>query len=250
MLAGVLGGPQSGGGDTQGRRDCDPTALPVAGDLITSLWSAWLQIEKKYRSASTTKGWSVVHGGKPACAGSASHAVLFPRLSDGTLALPPPDRLVRILHSRAIWRGSDVRFSTGELYRPYSSTRAGIEASLWTWKAIASYSWRSGTDAHINQLEVTAVLDQLKRKSLDEKAHSTRFLMLIDSQVALAVLSKGRSASARINLYLKRVGALCVAADLYPFYSWVASSKNPADGPSRWRRCAKRLRAAATPKES
>ena len=58
-----------------------------------------------------------------------------------------------------------------------------IPSSYWTWNAISSYAWRN-TDSHINVLEFARYLDYLRSRSIAPSLHVTRFLVLIDSQVA------------------------------------------------------------------
>ena len=55
----------------------------------------------------------------------------------------------------------------------------------------------------------------------------------MDSQVAIAVLAKGRSSSWKLNQVLRRVGALTVAAGFAPAYGYCMSEWNPSDVPSR-----------------
>ena len=104
---------------------------------------------------------------------------------------------------------------------------------------MSSYAWSSAT-THINNLEVTAFIDYLRARSRQAKKHHARFLVLLDSQVALAVLAKGRSSSRSINTLLLRAGALLSACGLLPFFGWTSSETMPADGPSRWK-CPRRV---------
>ena len=61
----------------------------------------------------------------------------------------------------------------------------------------------------------------------------SRFFHLLDSQVAIAVLCKGRSSSWKMNQVLRRISALTLAAGLIPAYGYFMSQWNPSDGPSR-----------------
>ena len=62
---------------------------------------------------------------------------------------------------------------------------------------------------------------------------SCRALHLTDSQVALAVATKGRSSSKSLNRLLRKFAALQIAGGVWPLLAYVDSAKNPADGPSR-----------------
>ena len=49
----------------------------------------------------------------------------------------------------------------------------------------------------------------------------TRWLHLMDSQVALSVLVKGRRSYWKLNRVLSQANALTLAASLFLFYLWV-----------------------------
>ena len=87
---------------------------------------------------------------------------------------------------------------------------------------------------HINVLELKAILSAFKWRVRSAAAINTRMLHLTDSQVCLAVCSKGRSSSHHLQRVLDRLSALLVAASAQPYYLYVRSADNPADAPSRW----------------
>ena len=58
-------------------------------------------------------------------------------------------------------------------------------------------------------------------------------MILIDSQAALAVLTKGRSSSKAVNRLLRKVCALTLALNVYLLGGWVDTAENPADEASR-----------------
>ena len=84
---------------------------------------------------------------------------------------------------------------------------------------------------HINLLEVDAVLRLEALLSL--RGDSLRYLCGSDSQVALASLTKGRSASYRINNSLRASLGTYLGSGLYGSYGFVPSLSNPADDPTR-----------------
>jgi hypothetical protein len=96
-----------------------------------------------------------------------------------------------------------------------------------------SYAWKN-KDQHINVLEMVAVLDLLRKLSRNSKGHESRLVVLVDNQVSLSVLTKGRSSAKALQLPLRRVAAVTLASGLIVCYGWVKSKWNPADGPSRW----------------
>eukprot|EP00435_Cladocopium_sp_Y103_P041190 s587_g11.t1 len=89
------------------------------------------------------------------------------------------------------------------------------------WKVSRSWFWKR--QGHINVLELGSAVSGLVERA--EEAFSVRFANLIDSSVCRSALSKGRSASVALQPGLRRVGAVSIAADLYP--AWIFS-------PTRW----------------
>ena len=135
------------------------------------------------------------------------------------------------LHRNAIFKGSDVRVATSTLVRPDLWPRASIQPHYWTWRIILGY--RQDGD-HINGLELRAHLTALKWRLRQTSEIGARFVHLLDSQVCISVLCKGRSSSRRLHHVLKRVNALMVASDCLGAYCYIRSEFNPADKPSRW----------------
>ena len=50
----------------------------------------------------------------------------------------PEEKLVAALHRCAVFRGSDVRVTTGALYHPGRWPREAVNPHLWSWKPIIS----------------------------------------------------------------------------------------------------------------
>ncbi len=132
---------------------------------------------------------------------------------------------------RAEYRGSDVRLDVGLIYKPDAAPRTSVDPTRWVWTVGDAYPFKS--PEHINILELRAILHALQWRARSSLTHSKRFLHLSDSQICLAVLSKGRSSSKRINHVLRRICALCLVMNWYPLWAWVESRLNPADEPSR-----------------
>ena len=141
------------------------------------------------------------------------------------------EELVAQFHRAAIFKGSDVRIDTGALADPRGWPRQPIEAGLWSWRICFGYR-KSG--AHINVLELYAVLMALRWRFAHPQAGGRRALHLLDSQVGLAVLAKGRSSSKMLMRVLRRVNALVLAAQTVMLYGYLRTGDNPADTPSRW----------------
>ena len=109
--------------------------------------------------------------------------------------------------------------------------RTSIDPSRWVWTIADAYPYRQ--EEHINVLELRSILHALEWRARSKVSQDQRFLHLSDSQICLAVLTKGRSSSKKINHLLRRICALCLAMGWYPLYAWIESRLNPADEPSR-----------------
>ena len=93
-----------------------------------------------------------------------------------------------------------------------------------------SYKWKQPYAQHINVLELTAVLSELRRRSRDQSQHNHRFFCIVDSLVTFYVFGKGRSSSKRLNRICRRVTALTLASGLIPVSLWTISKWNFSDG--------------------
>ncbi len=127
-------------------------------------------------------------------------------------------------------RGTDVRVGLQdtdldrEVNTPYPAFR-------WLWRTVLAYRWSS--EQHINILEITAVLVELRRRLRDEHAIKTRFMNIVDSLVTYYAVSKGRSGSVRMNRCLRRIMALNIASKTVVVNLWTLSKWNWADVASR-----------------
>ena len=162
---------------------------------------------------------------------------VYPSVADATAAVDAsstPELEAALFHSiirAADYRGSDVRLDSGELLRPHAWPRRSIDPARWAWYTVLSAPFTR--EEHINALELKAAFLTLRWRTRSSKRVFTRFLHLIDSQVALSVLVKGRSSSWRLNRILSRINALTLAANLVPSYAYIMSEWNPSDRPSR-----------------
>ena len=105
-----------------------------------------------------------------------------------------------------------------------------VDPTWWEWKTEVAYR---ATGDHINQLELRAVLSALKWRTRKQGSLHQIGLHLIDSQVCLLALAKGRSTSRPLNGLLRRVGAVKLASSRSSVYAHCKSKLNPADAPSR-----------------
>ena len=139
-------------------------------------------------------------------------------------------RLVEHYIRRVDARGADVRLDIGHVFQPKPRHRVGVETGRWRWKHVVSKFVKP--KLHINALEL-AVVSLALRWRLRSRARAGRMFHLCDSQVCLAVLTKGRTSSAHLRGTLRRIGARLVGGGLVATFAFVSSEKNPADAPSR-----------------
>ena len=100
------------------------------------------------------------------------------------------------------------------------------------------YRWRlagrPGGMAHINLEEASAMVwsvhDRLRRPGEEGK----KILQLVDSAVLCGAAKKGRSASRRLNRYMRKLLSCLLAGGFEMFVAWLASASNPSDEPSSW----------------
>ena len=114
----------------------------------------------------------------------------------------------------------------------YHRLRASIPAKLWKWRTAASWKW-TGSKEHINVLEMRVVLTSLRWRIERRKSLHTKFVHLVDSQVVLHALRRGRSSSRKLKRTLLRTNALLLASRTQVLWAYVHTKENPADGPSR-----------------
>jgi hypothetical protein len=99
------------------------------------------------------------------------------------------------------------------------------------WRTLVASAWRS--PAHINTLELQAVLTAFRWSLSLPGSIDHRFLLLCDSSVVAAALAKGRSSAPSLQRHLQRFAALTLASGIRFCPVWLASESNPADEASR-----------------
>jgi hypothetical protein len=109
------------------------------------------------------------------------------------------------------------------------------------WRVALSGRWERTCDPgacpqapeHINCLEVRTAGYGIGWALRNFCRFDSRFVMLLDSSVALGALTKGRSSSFPVLRCVRRISALLLATGVRPLYRFVESEANPADLPSR-----------------
>ena len=154
--------------------------------------------------------------------------VVHPGRINGALESQLVRRLVDLLG----YRGTDIHLDTLSFFRADRLPRASIDARQWKWKVVKGWRWRF--EGHINVLELEALYRSLVRRFKGGRLFHTRCLHLVDSQVVLGVVAKGRSSSRKLSRVLRRVNLLLLASHCQLILGWVRTELNPADAPSRW----------------
>eukprot|EP00438_Fugacium_kawagutii_P015211 Skav213597 [mRNA] locus=scaffold77:213673:216130:- [translate_table: standard] len=102
-----------------------------------------------------------------------------------------PVLLARALSNLVTMKGEDLLISapSSQLVR-HHRLRATVPAKLWTWKTIAGWRWRHGSE-HINALELRAILTSIRWRVEHCQHVGCRILHLTDSLVSLHALTRG-----------------------------------------------------------
>jgi hypothetical protein len=136
------------------------------------------------------------------------------------------------LFRRASHRGTEVRLGVRLSGTPSIWPLSPIPAALFVWKVVLAFPL---DEAHINVQEMRAVLSSFRWRLRRKEELGMRCLHLVDSQVSMLALAKGRSSSSCLTYVLRRINALVLAGGLQPAFGYVRTDDNPADRPSRWR---------------
>ena len=209
-------------------------------DVTLALWETWQAKEAKAQQED--KPWKVrfasVACGVPGVVSLLQRVLPSPATPlrawiDPQGWMTDEEMLAYLLARNGTHRGGEIRVDLGTPFSIGEVCRQSVDPGHWAWKVLLSYQWRE-PGQHINILELVAVLDLLRRQARDPKQHGLRHLLMIDNQVALSALSKGRSSSRSVQAPLRRINAVCLASHFRLCLAWVKSKWNPADGPSRW----------------
>ena len=158
--------------------------------------------------------------------------LLYPRFVEGAKNTVAAQQLVKHFCRQAEKGGTDVRLDVGVPFRARAWPRAGINSSLFHWSVVHGYVWKH--EAHINVLELQAVINGLKWRLRKAGNGRCRILHLIDNQVVCAIIAKGRSSSVRLKRGLKKLNSLVLASGVVLAVGYVSTDSNPSDIPSRW----------------
>ena len=135
-----------------------------------------------------------------------------------------------VLIRSALHASSDIRGAEGTLLSPKSWPRRGLDVDLFEWRVKLSVPFRH---RHINALEIRAALLGVLWALRDSSLIGSRVMFAVDSQVTIAVLTKGRSSAVTISSAVRKFAAVVLASSLSVYFVYVETSRNPADKPSR-----------------
>ena len=140
------------------------------------------------------------------------------------------EALVLELLRRQSHLGGDIR-STALTGVPTRWPRNHIPAAWWVWKEVVDFLWTH--QEHINALELRSDLVALRWRLRVAGNVGTRGLHLLDSQVGLGVLGRGRSSSRALAPVAEKTSALSVGGCFGQLSGYVHTLQNPADAGSR-----------------
>ena len=137
----------------------------------------------------------------------------------------------RMLLRRTNHTGSDIRVVTGEVLNSKAFPRQSISSKWWRWKEGFNRRWKQ--KAHINVLELEAILWGIKFQIIRLNACNARIFQFADSYVCLSVVGKGRSSSQQLQRVWSKINAHLLAFGLQLIMAHVESTDNPTDAGSR-----------------
>jgi hypothetical protein len=143
---------------------------------------------------------------------------------------------VQRLAAKAQRTGCCVRMHGEEgIELPRSGAELRLPISRTSFRTLLSI--KAGRVAHSGEMEATGVTLMLRWITRSVERHNRRCCLLVDAQAVLGALAKGRSSAGTLQYNVRRVGALCVATNILARYVYIPSESNPADAPSRGKRC-------------
>eukprot|EP00971_Amphidinium_carterae_P085828 1697940-Amphidinium_carterae.3 len=108
-----------------------------------------------------------------------------------------------------------------------------MEKVLATTQFKEAFRFKFHSEGHINKLEGHAAKAAIKYAVCDQRQWGQRTVLLIDSQVVLHVLQRGRSSSFGLNQIMRSLLPHLLGSRMTICPLWVHTSCNPADDPTR-----------------
>lgn len=126
------------------------------------------------------------------------------------------------LLQHALYRGTDVRLSTSDLYDPIPIKVPQL-AFRWHWKT--QLAFRRKSSQHFDSLELQALPIAI-RWMVATSTSGVRYFHLVDSMFTANVIAKGRSSSKPLNPLARKLIAIVIAGGTYPIIFWTISNWN------------------------
>jgi len=163
------------------------------------------------------------------CTRDHKHTVIQGQLTKGSSVYCPG-------LAKALARLFAVHLDAERLFAERSELRAtGLEspfvnelAKRHEWSVGSSWKWTGSS--HINVLELASAVQSTKAAA---RRGGGRTCLLLDSNVAVRALAKGRSSSKALSPLLRKVMALCMAFGIMLSILFVPARLNVADDPTR-----------------
>eukprot|EP00971_Amphidinium_carterae_P352636 6492684-Amphidinium_carterae.2 len=111
-----------------------------------------------------------------------------------------------------------------------------MEQVLETMQFVECFRFRFHTEEHINRLEGQAAKAAVKFAVRDPRQWGSRLVLLVDSQVIVHVLQRGRSSSRPLNQMMRSLLPHLLGSRTTLVPLWVHTTCNPADDPTRGQR--------------
>jgi hypothetical protein len=138
-------------------------------------------------------------------------------------------RLVKWLVAQQSARGGEIRNLKAA---PHAKGRwQEVDARWFHWETVLSVPWR--WRENINVAEARARDLAIRLRARQRSCQRQRYVHLMDSQVNLACIAKGRTGSRRVGHVMRRASATLLATGLHEVVAYVRSDRNPADRASR-----------------
>jgi hypothetical protein len=140
-------------------------------------------------------------------------------------------QLSHVFNNSQSHRGGEIKTLMGPTLNKPSEPQP-VHPDLWKWKTVISTRWKQLGD-HINVYEAQAAGLAVRWRAKDKNELNKRAVHLLDSQVSMSILAKGRTSSSRLLPVVRRFNAVLLAGHLHLLLGFVKSKQNPADRPSR-----------------
>ena len=222
-----------------GSRECQDCRLTLLGNSWNVTVIVWLlsQLFGRLGLSRNLSPQQCVEATQPGQSTTLQGLLLRPPLNGQKIKMKTSTMgaaiLARKLTGLVSIKGEDILLSSpSEVQVKHHRLRASVPSRLWKWRTICGWKWK-GEAEHINCLELRAVLTTIRWRLEKLQKSRIKFIHLVDSQVVLHALSRGRSSSRKLRRTLLRTNSFLLATGSVGVWTYIHTSDNPADAPSR-----------------